>query len=63
MKISLYKSYDLIVAVEAFTSIQTDYEKAFEDLYQYQSKANDWLIWLFILRFKKRCRTSKISKF
>ncbi|NHM02585.1 anthranilate synthase component I family protein [Flavobacterium difficile] len=39
----LYKSYDLIVAVEAFTSIQTDSEKAFEDLYQYQSKANDWL--------------------
>lgn len=39
----LYKSYDLIVAVEAFTSIQTDYEKAFEDVYQYQSKANDWL--------------------
>ena len=32
----LYKSYDLIVAVDAFTSIQTDYEKAFEDLYQYQ---------------------------
>ena len=39
----LYKSYDLIVAVEAFTSIQTDYEKAFEDLYQYQSKTKDWL--------------------
>jgi len=39
----LYKSYDLVVAIEAFTSIQTDYEKAFEDLYQYQSKANDWL--------------------
>lgn len=39
----LYKSYDFILAVEAFTSIQTDYEKAFEDLYQYQSKANDWL--------------------
>lgn len=39
----LYKSYDFVLAVEAFTSIQTDYEKAFEDLYQYQSKANDWL--------------------
>lgn len=39
----LYPSYDFMVAVEAFTSIQTDYEKAFEDLYQYQSKANDWL--------------------
>jgi para-aminobenzoate synthetase component 1 len=39
----LYKSYDLIVAVDAFTSIQTDYEKAFEDVYQYQSKTKDWL--------------------
>lgn len=39
----LYKKFDLIVAVEAFTSIRTDYEKAFEDLYQYQSKSNDWL--------------------
>ena len=42
-KNQLYKSYDLVVAVEAFTSIQTDCEKAFEDLYQYQSKTNDWL--------------------
>ena len=39
----LYQNYDLIVAVEAFTSITTDYEKAFEDLYQYQSKSNDWI--------------------
>lgn len=39
----LYQNYDLIVAVEAFTSITTDYEKAFEDLYQYQSKCKDWL--------------------
>ena len=27
-----YSSYDLIVAVEAFTSIKTDYINAFEDL-------------------------------
>lgn len=39
----LYKTYDFVVAVDAFTSIQTDYEKAFEDVYQYQSKSNDWL--------------------
>jgi para-aminobenzoate synthetase component I len=39
----LYKNFDLVVAVEAFTSIQTDYENAFQDLYQYQSKTNDWL--------------------
>ena len=39
----LYANYDLIVAVDAFTSIKTDAEKAFEDLYQYQSKSNDWI--------------------
>ncbi|BCY29022.1 aminodeoxychorismate synthase component I [Flavobacterium okayamense] len=38
-----YSSYDLVVAVEAFTSIQTDYHNAFEDLYQYQSVTKDWL--------------------
>ena len=39
----LYKTYDFVVAVDAFTSIQTDFEKAFEDVFQYQSKSNDWL--------------------
>jgi para-aminobenzoate synthetase component 1 len=38
-----YSSYDCIVAVEAFTSIKTDFQKAFEDLHQYQSQANDWI--------------------
>lgn len=38
-----YSSYDFVVAVEAFTSIQTDYHNAFEDLYQYQSVTKDWL--------------------
>ena len=38
-----YSSYDCIVAVDAFTSITTDYQNAFEDLYQYQSHTNDWL--------------------
>ncbi len=40
---SKYTSYDLVVAVDAFTSIKTDYSKAFEDLYQYQSHTKDWL--------------------
>jgi para-aminobenzoate synthetase component 1 len=31
------------VAVEAFTSIKTDFEKAFEDLHQYQSQSKDWI--------------------
>lgn len=39
----LYASYDLVVAVDTFTSIQTDYEKAFEELHIYQSITKDWL--------------------
>ncbi|HBD25988.1 anthranilate synthase component I family protein [Flavobacterium sp.] len=38
-----YSSYDAVLAVDAFTSIKTDYEKAFQDLYQYQSQTKDWL--------------------
>lgn len=38
-----YSNYDFVVAIEAFTSIQTDYQNAFEDLYQYQSVTKDWL--------------------
>ena len=38
-----YSSYDAVVAVDAFTSIKTDYENAFQDLYQYQSQTKDWL--------------------
>jgi para-aminobenzoate synthetase component 1 len=38
-----YSSYDLIVALDAFTSIKTDYVNAFEDLQQYQSHTKDWL--------------------
>ena len=38
-----YSSYDVVLAVEAFTSIKTDSENAFKDLYQYQSQTKDWL--------------------
>lgn len=38
-----YSSYDAVLAVEAFTSIKTDVENAFQDLYQYQSQTKDWL--------------------
>lgn len=42
-KESKYSSYDLVVAVDAFTAIKTDYTNAFEDLYEYQSRTRDWL--------------------
>ena len=38
-----YSSYDVVLAVDAFTSIKTDSENAFQDLYQYQSQTKDWL--------------------
>ena len=38
-----YSSYDCVLAVDAFTSIKTDYFNAFEDLKQYQSQTRDWL--------------------
>lgn len=38
-----YSSYDMILAVDAFTSIQTDFYNAFEDLKVYQQTTKDWL--------------------
>lgn len=38
-----YSSYDWILAVDAFTSIKTDYFNAFEDLKQYQQTTRDWI--------------------
>ena len=38
-----YSSYDCIIAVDAFTSVRTDYHNAFEDLKQYQQTTKDWL--------------------
>ncbi len=38
-----YGSYDAILAVEAFTSIKTDFVDAFEKLNEYQQETNDWL--------------------
>ncbi|MEI7509045.1 MAG: anthranilate synthase component I family protein [Flavobacterium sp.] len=38
-----YSNYDCLLAVDAFTSIKTDFEKAFEDLHQYQTQTKDWL--------------------
>lgn len=36
-------SFDCVLAVDAFTSIKTDYSNAFEDLKQYQQLTKDWL--------------------
>ena len=38
-----YSSYDCVLAVDALTSLKTDYHNAFEDLMQYQQITKDWL--------------------
>ncbi|PWA04006.1 anthranilate synthase component I family protein [Flavobacterium psychrotolerans] len=38
-----FSSYDCVLAVDAFTSIKTDYHNAFDDLKQYQQTTKDWL--------------------
>ena len=38
-----FSSFDAILAVDAFTLIQTDYHNAFENLQQYQQTTKDWL--------------------
>ncbi|PVX44436.1 para-aminobenzoate synthetase component 1 [Flavobacterium sp. 103] len=38
-----YSSFDCVLAVDAFTSMKTDYHNAFEDLKQYQQTTKDWL--------------------
>lgn len=38
-----YESYDAILAVDAFTSIKTDYHQAFDKLKDYQTVTNDWI--------------------
>ncbi len=38
-----YSSYDAVLAVDAFTSIRTDYHGAFDKLKEYQEKTADWI--------------------
>ena len=38
-----HNDYDAILAVDAFTSIKTDYDDAFDKLNDYQSTTRDWL--------------------
>jgi para-aminobenzoate synthetase component I len=38
-----YSSFDCVLAVDAFTSIKTDFQNAFDDLKQYQQTTKDWL--------------------
>ncbi|MDU8886282.1 aminodeoxychorismate synthase component I [Yeosuana sp. MJ-SS3] len=38
-----FSNYDAVLAVDAFTSIQSDFYKAFDDLKEYQNTTKDWI--------------------
>lgn len=38
-----YSSYDAVLAVEAFTAVQTDFHEAFEKFWEYQETTADWI--------------------
>lgn len=38
-----YSSFDCVLAVDAFTSLKTDFHNAFDDLKQYEQTTKDWL--------------------
>ena len=38
-----YSQFDAVLALDAFTAIQTDFDGAFQQLQEYQSRANDWI--------------------
>lgn len=40
---NLNTEYDAVLAVDAMTSIQSDYHDAFDKLHEYQTKTNDWI--------------------
>ena len=58
-----YSSYDCILAIDAFTSIQTDYNNAFEDLKQYQQTTCDWLFGYLSYDLKNNIEDLKSTNF
>lgn len=38
-----YSEYDFVVAVDAYTFLETSYHNAFSSLHHYQSQINDWI--------------------
>lgn len=58
-----YSNYDAILAVDAFTSILTDCQNAFEKLKEYQSINNDWLFGYLTYDLKNDIEDLKSNNF
>ena len=60
---SQYSNYDCILAVDAFTSIKTDFNNAFEDLKQYQQTTKDWIFGYLAYDLKNNLEDLKSNNF
>lgn len=58
-----YSSFDCLLAVDAFTSLKTDFHNAFDDLKQYQSTTKDWLFGYLAYDLKNNVENLKSSNF
>ena len=58
-----YSSFDCVLAVDAFTSLKTDFHNAFEDLKQYQQTTKDWLFGYLTYDLKNDIEPLKSSNF
>ncbi|MBP92496.1 MAG: aminodeoxychorismate synthase component I [Flavobacteriaceae bacterium] len=59
----IHSSYDAILAVDAFTSIQTDFVDAFNKLKEYQSLTNDWIFGYLTYDLKNTIEPLKSENF
>ena len=58
-----YSGVDCVLAVDALTSIKTDFHNAFEDLKQYQQTTKDWLFGYLSYDLKNDTETLKSENF
>lgn len=58
-----YSTLDCLLAVDAFTSLKTDFHNAFEDLKQYQQTTRDWLFGYLSYDLKNNTEDLKSSNF
>jgi para-aminobenzoate synthetase component 1 len=58
-----YSSFDCVLAVDAFTSLKTDFHNAFDDLKQYQQTTKDWLFGYLAYDLKNDVEDLKSANF
>ena len=58
-----YANYDAVLAVDAFTSIKTDYHQGFEKLKEYQTNTKDWIFGYLTYDLKNDVEDLKSNNF